>query len=128
MTIAELTKDLNQTEFEFLSEECLGFEQMLQAALRSFAKIIVTEKQWQEGLRTKTVPFDVQVDKEITRPYRNWVLNAKLCLRQLELQEAKGCHPDSAAPFRDRLSEAEEILLVRSQDEDAASAALEDVK
>ena len=126
MTIAELTKDLDQTEFAFLSEECRAFEHLLRAGLCSFAKIVATDNRWQEGLRAKTVQFDFQFDREITRRYRDWVFNARLCLRQLELQEAKDCHPESANEFRACLNKAEETLLIRTQDEAAAVAALQD--
>jgi hypothetical protein len=128
MTIAELTKDLDQTEFEFLSQECQAFEQLLQACLRSLAKITATDQRWKDGLRAKTLQFDFQFDKEITRRYRNWLINARLCLQQLEVQEAKDCHPESANEFRACLNRAEETLLVRTQDEAAAIAALQDVE
>lgn len=126
MTVAQLTEELDRCEHESLFEECEAFERLLQAELRALAIIRSTEKRWGDALRAGSLTFDFQFDKEITRRYRRWALNARRCLRQLELQEAKDCYPEAAAEFRQNLEEAEEILLLRTQDETSASEALQD--
>lgn len=128
MTFAELLNAFYRLRFRSPSEQCSAFEQLLKTALGLFQTIVATDDRWQDMLRSKTVPFDYHVDKELTRCYRMWVFNAKDCLRQLELLEANACCPESATRFRNCLKEAEEALLVRTQDEAAAAAALEDVE
>lgn len=126
MTVAELTEDLNRSEHESVAEECEAFDRLLRAALRSLAHLRLTEKRWCEGLRTRSIRFDFAFDREITRHYRRWVFASRICLRQLELQEAKDCVPEAAEDFRRSLEEAEEILSSRTEDEASAMAALED--
>jgi hypothetical protein len=127
MNIAELTENLDQSESDYLTEECAAFEHLLGAALQSLTKIQAIDKQWQDALRANNVQFNFAFDRELTQRYRNWVAGARVCLQQLELQEAKECHPASADEFRQRLDSAEEMLLERTQDEAAALANLQDM-
>jgi hypothetical protein len=128
MTIAELTEALEHSLRECRSEECAAFERLLNAELRSLACIEANDKRWQDELRAGTIQFSFAFEKELTQRYRDWVKNARLCLRQLELHETKECCPASAAQFRRSLDLAEETLLSRTQDEAAAVAALQDVE
>lgn len=63
------------------------------------------------------MPFDFALDREITQCYQHWLTNAEIRLRQLELQEGKGCHPTATDLFRQRLEEVREILAERLRDE-----------
>lgn len=128
MTTAQLLESLDQSEFECASEECDAFDRLLQAELLSLSKIRANEQKWNSTIRARVNRFNFQTDKEITQRYRRWVKNARICLRQLELQESKECFPESAEEFRAELERAEECLLTRTQDETAASAALRDVE
>lgn len=128
MTVAQLMEELDRCAHESLAEESEAFERLLRAELRSLASIRATEQRWSDGLRGGAVQFDFQFDREVTRRYRRWVINARLCLKQLALQEAKECLPEAAAEFRQNLAEAEEILLLRTQDEAGAQEALVDAE
>jgi hypothetical protein len=103
----------------------IDFERLLRAEISCLGSIDDTNKKWCEAVHAGAVPFSFAFDKELTKRYRKWVLNARICLQQLELQEAKECHPESATEFRERLEAAEELLLERTQDEAAAIAALQ---
>jgi hypothetical protein len=127
MTVAELTEALDQSEEQYLSDECDAFEGLLEAQLRSFARIECNRKRWEDAVRAGTIPFSFPFDKEITNRYRNWVFKARVSLQQLELQKEKECCPSSSEKFRECLESAEEILLTRAQDEAAAETILQDV-
>ena len=128
MTVAEFTQALDQSEVRCQQDEVEAFELLLQAELRSFNAIQDGQHRWEEAVRTGTMRFDFQFDREMTRRYQIWVFKARKCLRQLELQEEKGACPESSATFRERLEMADEFLLTRTQDEAAAISILQDAE
>jgi len=124
MTIAQISEDLDLSEYQYLEDECKAFERLLQAELSSFASIQRNQKRWEEGIRAGTLQFEFQFEKGMTCRYRNWVVRARLCLQQLELQEEKDCFPNSSEEFRKCIDTAEEIIRVRTEDEEAALSLL----
>ena len=126
MTIAELTSEMDELENEYQSGECQAFQTLLETDLRSLMRLRQVEQRWEQTLRNGT-PFNFELDQDITRRYQKWVTNARVRLKQLQIQEKeKECYPESADEFRQRLDEVEEHLLERIQDERAVLANLRD--
>jgi hypothetical protein len=120
MTIAELEFEFERSVETFQSEECAAFGRLLETDLRSLDRIQALERAWLDELHAGRMAFDFGFDRSITRRYQQWVANAQLRLRQLELQEEKGCSPEGADAFRRCLEEARETLGERLRDERSA--------
>src|SRR5205823_537009 len=99
MTIAELTRELDQSECDCRTEQHQTFEQMLRSELRALADLESGIRRWDEAVRRGEVSFDFQFDRTLTERHRKWVFIARLCLGQLELEEARGFAPELAAEF-----------------------------
>ena len=120
MTVAELELAFDASVETYQSEECRVFGPLLETDLRSLDRLQDLEGAWLGELRAGRVPFDPSFDRRITQRYSNWVTNAEIRLRQLDLQEGKGCSLDTADAFRRRLEEAREALGERLRDERSA--------
>jgi hypothetical protein len=127
MTVAELTIQMNELETAYQSDEGQAFQRLLELDLASLSELRQIEQKWEQALRTGA-PFNFEFDRELTRRYQKWVTRASSRLKQLQIQEEKGCHPESAGVFRQQLEEVEEHLLERTQDEQSALAALQDLR
>jgi hypothetical protein len=121
MTVAELERALDASVETYQAEECLAFGPLLEADLRSLNRLQELERAWLAELRAGRARFDPAFDRRITNRYEHWVANAEIRLRQLGMQEEKGCRLDRADEFRHRLEEAREALGERLRDERSAS-------
>ena len=120
MTVAELELAFDTSVETYQSEESQVFGPLLETDLRSLDRLQDLERAWLAELRAGRVRFDPCFDRRITQRYAHWVTNAEIRLRQLDLQEEKGCFPDTADEFRRRLEEAREALGERLRDERSA--------
>ena len=120
MTVAELELAFDASLETHQAEECRAFGPLLEADLRSLDRLQELESAWLAELRAGRARFDPAFDRRITQRYEHWVINAEIRLRQLDMQEEKGCRPNSAGEFRRRLEEAQEALGERIRDERSA--------
>jgi hypothetical protein len=122
MTVAELHEALQYDESAYCEQQGERFTALLKADLEALSKIQYQEKRWTTALRNKEVPFDFDLDREITECYRKWMRNAAVRLEQIRMQREIGCDPATARDFERRVEEVDEALQMRIRSEGAALA------
>lgn len=115
MTIAEIVQVLESNDQEYMSEECMVFNRLLDAELVSLKRIQDAEEAWHEQLLKKAVGPDLTFDQLIVSKYRHWLEHAQRRLRQLDMQESAGSFPETAEEFRVRVEEVEDRLTMRAR-------------
>jgi hypothetical protein len=118
VTVTELKRELEQAEELYHSEDSQAFQQLLEADLRSLARLRAAERRLPD-LSAVAGQTENGVSREITRRLRSWIANAEVRLRQLQLQEEKGCPLAVADEFRRSIEEARTDLARRLSSEEA---------
>ena len=122
MTLAELHDVLQQDHDSYAESKCERFSALLENDLDALSKIQFQEERWKTALKKKEIPFDFELDRQITSSYGNWLKTAEVRLEQIKMERALGCKTDIAEEFQKRVDEIKEAYVLRVRSEAAALA------
>jgi|HubBroStandDraft_6_1064221.scaffolds.fasta_scaffold258083_2 hypothetical protein len=122
MTLLEMEARLKTNDEQYGLENCRKFDALLCVTLEWLKSIRNEETSWREALKRKEAPYDSQVDRLFFQKYREWLKQAEVRSKQLEMQESGGCHPASSAEFRQWFEEIDDKVRMRARADIGAEA------